>query len=138
MTRCPVDGLLSNLDVATRVIGSSIRMFKLDRDFSYKAAIFFLLMAIWVVFSGQFDAFHLTLGVISSLLVVGFSGDLLFSDRSKGLEVRFRQAIRLILYVVWLVYEIILANLHVLRLALHPKGTEEVKPEVLSIPVETA
>ena len=43
-----------------------------------KLATFVVMLIFWVVLSGMFDAFHLTLGVISCLLVAHFSHDLLF------------------------------------------------------------
>jgi multicomponent Na+:H+ antiporter subunit E len=43
-----------------------------------KLATFVAMFTFWVVLSGMFDAFHLTLGVISCLLVAQFSHDLLF------------------------------------------------------------
>lgn len=97
----------------------------------YNLLIFGLLGAIWIVFSGQFDAFHLTLGILSAFLVVRFSGDLLFKDRAQRFSERLRQGRLLIAYSFWLLIEVILANLHVLRLALHPRGPEEVDPSVI-------
>ena len=36
------------------------------------------MIGFWLIFSGKFDLFHLSLGVISCLLVAFFSSDLLF------------------------------------------------------------
>ncbi len=39
---------------------------------------FILLFGAWIILSGRFDLFHLSLGGISSLLVALLSADLLF------------------------------------------------------------
>jgi len=97
----------------------------------YNWLIFGLLAVTWVVFSGQLDPFHLSLGVVSALLVIRFSADLLFSNRSQTLSDRMRQGRLLAAYLLWLLYEILLANLHVLYLALHPRGPDSVAPSVI-------
>jgi len=87
----------------------------------YRGIVFFLLLGVWMVLSGLFDAFHLTLGVISCAIVTWLSSDLLFQNRNTGLRARLRQSIRLCVYLVWLLKEIILANLHLLKLSFGPK-----------------
>ncbi len=85
------------------------------------------LLALWVVLSGRFDTFHLSLGVISCALVSFFSGDLLFPHAPHP-----RQTLRLWwrfpLYVPWLLYQILLANLHLLYLTFHPRMPELIDP----------
>jgi multicomponent Na+:H+ antiporter subunit E len=83
----------------------------------YRVIVFGLLMVIWVIFSGLMDGFHLTLGVISCGLVTWMSSDLLFDDREIGLRDRLRQTVRMTLYLAWLLWQIVLANLHLLKLA---------------------
>jgi multicomponent Na+:H+ antiporter subunit E len=82
-------------------------------------AAFSILFALWLVLSGHFDPFHISLGVICSALVAYLSHDLLFSDfrwgRSLGIACRFMS------YIPWLFYQIILANIHVAKMALHPR-----------------
>ncbi|MAS95684.1 MAG: cation transporter [Verrucomicrobiales bacterium] len=95
----------------------------------YRALIFTLLFTLWVVLSGLLDAFHLTLGVISCGLVTWLSGDFLFSDRSSSLAVRFRQSIRMISYCGWLLWQIVLANIQVFRLAFGPKS--DLQPQIV-------
>ena len=77
---------------------------------------FLLLMLNWVILSGKFDAFHLGLGVISSLVVTYISHDLLYNDRKKGMKDRLREALAFIRYVPWITWEVVKANLHVLSL----------------------
>ena len=103
----------------------------MDRNVFYQIAIFFLLLAIWLVFSGQFDRFHVTLGVLSCWLVTWMSSDMLFPNRETSFVIRWREASRLPGYLAWLIYEILIANVHVLRLALHPRGLDEVQPQIV-------
>ena len=98
----------------------------------YRIAIFVLLFATWVVFSGKFDAFHLGLGVFSSLVVTWLSQDLLFDDRKKNLANRIGEAGRFFGYVFWLLWQVVLANLHVFKLAMTKAGQEEMSPRVVT------
>ena len=82
---------------------------------------FILLFATWLIFSGKFDPFHLSLGAISSAIVAWISADLLFHDKGKTFGRRLGEAFRFINYSAWLLYQIFLANLHVIGLALSPK-----------------
>ncbi len=97
----------------------------------YRLLIFALLFAGWAIFSGLFDAFHLTLGVISCALVTYLSSDLLFSDRSQSFGDRVEQAIRFLGYALWLLWQIVLANIYILKLALTPGGLEEISPRII-------
>jgi multicomponent Na+:H+ antiporter subunit E len=97
----------------------------------YRILTFAALLATWVVFSGLFDPFHLTLGVISCAWVTWMSSDLLFTNRRQTLAERLRQAALLPGYTIWLAWEIVKANWHVLKLALHPHGLREVEPEIV-------
>ena len=99
----------------------------------YRILTFCILFSIWIVFSGLFDAFHLPLGVLSAGLVTWASSDLLFPNRAPGLAARIKECSRLMSYVPWLLYQILLANLHVMYLALHPHGFAHVQPEIIRI-----
>jgi multicomponent Na+:H+ antiporter subunit E len=90
---------------------------------------FIALLGLWVILSGKFDSFHLSLGVISCVIVSAFSGDLLFPEsRTGGL---FRHMLQVINYVPWLLYQVILANLHVLYLVFHPRMMELIDPQII-------
>lgn len=80
---------------------------------------FVMLMAFWALLSGKFDAFHLSLGVICSLIVAYLSHDLLFANVRVG-DGRVI-ARRFLAYVPWLLREIITSNFYVAYLALSPK-----------------
>ncbi len=90
---------------------------------------FIIMIGFWLIFSGKFDLFHLSLGVISCLLVTFFSSDLLFPS---GLETNFLACwIRFAWYVPWLIYQILLANLYLLRLSFHPRLMELIDPHII-------
>jgi multicomponent Na+:H+ antiporter subunit E len=90
---------------------------------------FSLMLPLWVILSGRFDAFHLTLGVVSSAVVAFFSGDLLFS--SPDLKGTLTLCVRFMAYLPWLLYQIFLSNLHVMYLVFHPKGLELIDPHII-------
>jgi multicomponent Na+:H+ antiporter subunit E len=120
--------LVQPLDRPVREPAMSPRRYRI-----YTYIITFLLMFLtWVVLSGKFDAFHLSLGVISCAIVTYMSRDLLFvSGRLQGLATL---SVRFIAYIPWLLWQIWLANLHVLKLALSPKAAERLEPHMIRLP----
>jgi len=99
----------------------------------YRICIFLLLFGIWIVFSGQFDAFHLTLGILSTALITAISSSFFFQNRSQGAGPRFQQILRLPWYLLWMLYQILLSNIHILKLALGPKDLPQVEPVLVRI-----
>jgi multicomponent Na+:H+ antiporter subunit E len=87
-----------------------------------RLAVFVILFAFWLLLSGHYDLFHLSLGMICSLLVAFVSHDLLIENISGSK--RIRKTRRFISYVPWLLYQIVLANLHVAYLILNPKAID--------------
>ncbi len=84
-------------------------------------AVFTLLFAFWVFLSGFFDLFHLSLGVICCAIVSYGSYDLIFTQTNlRNLKERHRAGKNFILYLPWLIYQIYLANVHVVYLVWHP------------------
>ena len=95
-----------------------------------KVYTFFIMMGFWILLSGKFDLFHLTLGVISSALVSFLSADLfMYNPQSRS---RFTIGVRFLLYLPWLLYQILLSTLHVTFLALHPKMKELIDPTIVT------
>jgi len=99
----------------------------------YRLAIFLLLFGTWIVFSGLFDAFHLTLGFLSTLFITMISSEFLFENRSKGLRARLSEMLRIPGYILWLLYQILLSNLHILKLALSPGDLKGVEPSLVKV-----
>ena len=91
---------------------------------------FLIMFTFWMILSGQFDAFHLSLGVFSSMLVSFLSADLLFEKTiNKGL---IAETWRFFKYTIWLFYQIIVANVYVAVLALHPKMKDHLDPTIVT------
>ncbi len=81
----------------------------------------------WVILSGNFSGLLISLGLISSLLVAWFFHDLLFphvTSRYPGLFFRF------IVYIPWLIWEIVKANFHLMFLVFHPRMKELIDPHI--------
>ena len=91
---------------------------------------FLIMFGFWILLSGKFDLFHLTLGVLSSGLVAWLSTDVLMLDSKKN--DRLAIAFRFISYVPWLLYQIVISTLHVTFLALHPKMKELIDPTIVT------
>ncbi len=90
---------------------------------------FFILFGIWLLLSGKFDRLHISLGVISCLIVAFISSDLLFtSSETKGMTAT---CLRFLRYIPWLLYQIFLANIHVLYLTFHPKMMDLIDPKII-------
>ncbi|MFC1849352.1 Na+/H+ antiporter subunit E [candidate division CSSED10-310 bacterium] len=89
---------------------------------------FMILFVIWIIFSGRFDSFHLTLGIISCALVAYYSADLLFINPISANLARIW--FRFIMYFPWLLYQIFMSNLHVLYLVFHPRMMELIDPRI--------
>jgi multicomponent Na+:H+ antiporter subunit E len=90
---------------------------------------FVILFILWIVFSGRLDGFHILLGLICSAIVAAISGDLMFtSQQPRGL---FSLWLRWFAYIPWLLYQIFLANLHVMYLVFHPKMKELINPKII-------
>ena len=79
----------------------------------------FILFAFWILLSGKFDAFHLTLGAMCCVLVAYLFHDLLFANVRVG-DMRIVVA-RFIAYIPWLIQQIVLSNFHVAFLVLRRK-----------------
>lgn len=93
---------------------------------------FVLLYGIWLLLSGLFDPFHMTLGLISTLIVTLTSTKTLFGDQSRPLGNYLALAGRALGYTGWLLWQVVLSNLQVFALAMDPRLKEDVDPHVLT------
>ncbi len=90
---------------------------------------FVIMAATWVVLSGKFDPFHLSLGAISCLLVSWFSADLIFANPG---DARITGAwLRFLVYIPWLLWEIVKANVWLMYLVFHPRMIELIDPHIV-------
>jgi len=90
------------------------------------------MMILWCILSGQFDAFHLSLGVFSCAMVTLLTSRYLCGDQVFNMRKAIGLGCRLIPYSVWLLKEIFLANVHVLRIAMLPGGMRLMNPEIIT------
>ena len=81
---------------------------------------FLLMFVFWIALSGFFDAFHIVSGIVYSAIVAWLSHDLLVPSGT-DLRVEAGRVFRFLLYLPWLLKEILLANLSVAYRVLHPK-----------------
>ena len=90
---------------------------------------FSICFSTWIVLSGRFDAFHLALGAIACIIVARLSATILISRR--GIENLPRQWFRFVCYIPWLLYQVFLANLHVMSLAFSPRMIDLIDPRII-------
>ena len=93
-------------------------------------ATFFILLAFWVFMSGLFDPWHFGLGVLACALVAHMSRDLLFRKRSRQHHF-LKEARYFVTYVPWLIYQIYLANIYVVKVALGPRLSGRIDPHIV-------
>jgi multicomponent Na+:H+ antiporter subunit E len=91
---------------------------------------FLIMFGFWILLSGKFDLFHLTLGLISSGLISFLSADILMHESGKS--DRLSTGFRFISYIPWLLYQIVLSTIHVAFLALHPKMLDQIDPTIVT------
>lgn len=92
---------------------------------------FVVMLAFWLLWSGMFDAFHITLGVISSGIVAIWTGRL-FLESHKTIQQRFNEWIKFEIYSFWLLWQIIIANIQVLKLAFQPHVLHALSPSFVT------
>lgn len=92
--------------------------------------VFAVLFVFWLVLSGLFDYFHIALGVISCLLVAYLSSDLGHIDL--GRVNRWQVLTRFAGYIPWLLYQVVLSNIHIAKIVLSPRI--QLNPEVVVYP----
>ena len=88
-----------------------------------------VVFGLWLLFSGRFDIFHISMGLFSSLIVGTLSGDLMFTSRTPtGVLLLW---LRLLRFIPWVLYQIFLANIHVMYLTFHPRLHELIDPHII-------
>lgn len=102
---------------------------KKTRRKSIILANFFILFLFWIIFSGKFDPFHLCLGVLSCGLVGWMVSDFLITE--PNFKSLVREWVGFALYIPWLILQIIMANIHVLKLVMSPNLEERINPQII-------
>lgn len=88
-----------------------------------------ILFVFWMLLSGMFDAFHLFLGILASAAVAWFSAHLLFPTGT--VTFKASSLLGMLLYLPWLLWQILIANLQVARIVLHPRMMELINPQIV-------
>jgi multicomponent Na+:H+ antiporter subunit E len=108
------------LDVPKITIRGHHRLFSI-------ALQFVVLFAFWLLLSGRYEAKYIIIGAISAALVTFLTNDLFYFVLQSGERLGIKtervllQMWRFLLYIPWLVLQIIMANVQVAYLVLHPK-----------------
>ena len=108
------------LDVSRITIRSQNRLLSIILQF-------IVLFVFWLLLSGRYQAKYIILGVISAALVTFLSNDLFYAvlqrDEQVGIKTRqvLRQIWHFLLYIPWLLVQIVLANVQVAYIVLQPR-----------------
>jgi len=108
------------LDVSRITIHSQNRLLSIILQFM-------VLFVFWLLLSGRYQAKYIILGVISAALVTFLSNDLFYAvlqrDEQVGIKTRqvLRQIWHFLLYIPWLLVQIVLANVQVAYIVLQPR-----------------
>jgi multicomponent Na+:H+ antiporter subunit E len=77
------------------------------------------MFSFWILLSGEFTFILITSGVVASLIVAYLSHDLFIGK--PDLKTEIGRVFKFIVYLPWLLWEIILANFEIAYLVLNPK-----------------
>ena len=92
-------------------------------------SLYLLLFAFWLLLSGLLDWFHLGFGIISTFIVTSFCYDMVFV--SKEGKDNPTKIIRLLKYLPWILYQVVLANIDVAKRVLKP--SMPIEPQFIKI-----
>lgn len=83
------------------------------------------LIALWVVLSGELDAFHLSIGIVSAFAISLGTYRLLLLPPAIGPQdvhpVASYPWLRFLAYLPWLIWQIAVASVHIAYVVLHPR-----------------
>lgn len=92
-----------------------------------KIATFIIMLIFWIIMSGMFDPFHFSLGIVSCLIVSCLSSSLLFPEEDQPW---IREFFGMITYLPYLLWQIVLANLEITYIVLHPRMMDKIDPHL--------
>lgn len=92
-----------------------MKIVKLKRFIS----LYILLLSFWLLLSTSTYWFHISFGLISILLVSLFTYDMVYVNEN-GKD-NFKKIFRFFIYLPWIIYQIIIANIDVAKRALDPR-----------------
>lgn len=94
---------------------------------------FGLLFLTWCAFSGLFDPFHLSLGALSSAWVAAVSTHITLSQTHHNTQHQSRLGLAFGVtgYILWLLGEVLKANIQVMKLSFAPSLESKLTPTVV-------
>ena len=92
---------------------------------------FIILFLPWLILSGKYTPSYIGMGVICAAMVAWWCKELLFPDEDISIGKCIKQLIHFIPYACWLFWQIILSNIHVLKVALSPRMNELISPKMV-------
>ena len=92
---------------------------------------FIILFLPWLILSGKYDASYIGMGVLCAAMVAWWCKDLLFPNEHLSIGNCIRQGIRFIPYACWLFWQIVLSNIHVLKVSLSPRMQDLISPKMV-------
>lgn len=96
---------------------------------------FLLLFIQWLTLSGIYDFFHIGFGVVCCAIVSYYSHHLIFQDKERSIKARFQELKRFPIYIIWLLYQIIIANFYIIYIVFHPRLKNFIKPVIVELDV---
>lgn len=91
---------------------------------------FVVLYLFWILNSGRLELLYLSMGVICSFAIAYIFHEIFVPIKEP--KAAFRTTFRFLLYIPWLFYQIILANLDVAKRVLHP--AMPIDPQIITFP----
>jgi len=104
----------------------------MQRRALHYAIVWLVLFGFWVVLSGHLDPVHLGMGVVCAAGITALSGGLLYTHVDGAPDRYLTQLpwLRILAYLPWIGWEIVKANIAVLKLVLGPMS--KVRPRVVT------
>mgnify|MGYP003888684895 CR=1 FL=1 len=93
-------------------------------------ASFLILFLFWILWSGKFDALHLAMGVVSIMLISAWVIQL---QSKTELYPNLKSLVAFEAYSFWLFYEIVIANIEVLKLSFSSQLSEVLDPHMIEL-----
>lgn len=91
---------------------------------------FILFLSVWLALSGKYDVFHVSLGIILSLIVAYTSRDLI--NNGNNICKNIKIFIKFLFYIPWLIYQIILSNFMITRIVLSKNVIKNINPRIFT------
>ena len=118
-----------NVDYPSRKATPESKCFRFFQCIVSFVLTFCLMFGLWIIFSGIFEPLLLWLGAVSCLVVSLMSHRLIFPSPSWAY---IRYALRFMVYLPWLIWQVVLANCHLLKLIFHPRMMELIDPHIVT------